>query len=56
MAKLLLPQLLEDDIEWIIIIDNGNILVLRDLTEMYNYNMNNKIYMGIFNIMLDCNF
>ena len=52
MAKLLLPQLLEDDIERIIIIDNGDILVLRDLTEMYNYNMKNKIYLGVIDQML----
>ena len=52
MAKLLLPQLLDDDIERIIIIDNGDILVLRDLTEMYNYNMDNKIYLGVVDQMI----
>ena len=45
-AKLLLPQLVEDDVERLIIIDNGDVLVLRDLKIMYNWNMENYIYMG----------
>ena len=47
MAKLLLPQLLNEDIEKLIIIDNGDCIVLRDLTEMYNWNMSNYLYVGI---------
>ena len=47
IAKLLLPQLLKDDIEKLIIIDNGDILVLRDLTEMYNWNLNDNLYVGV---------
>lgn len=46
-AKLILPELLIDDIERIIIIDTGDIIVLSDLSEMYNWNMKNKIYCGI---------
>jgi hypothetical protein len=46
-AKLLLPQLLNEDIEKLIIIDNGDCLVLRDLTEMYNWNMSNYLYVGV---------
>ena len=45
-AKLLLPQLVEDDVKRLIIIDSGDLLVLRDLSEMYNWNMSNNIYMG----------
>jgi len=47
MAKLLLPQLLNEDIEKLIIIDNGDCMVLRDLTEMYNWNMSDYLYVGV---------
>ena len=43
-AKLLLPQLLDDTVKRLIIIDNGDVLVLRDLKIMYNWNMENYIY------------
>jgi hypothetical protein len=46
-ARLLLPQLLVDDVERLIMIDNGDAIVLRDLSEMYNWNMGNNIYMGV---------
>ena len=45
-AKLLLPQLVDDNVERLIILDCGDLLVLRDLSEMYNWNMNNNMYMG----------
>ena len=45
-AKLLLPQLIFDDVKRLIIIDAGDVLVLRDLSKMYNWNMSNYIYMG----------
>ena len=45
-AKLLLPQLVGDDVKRLIIIDTGDLLVLRDLSEMYNWNMSNNMYMG----------
>ena len=45
-AKLLLPQLVEDDVKRLILIDNGDVLVLRDLSMMYNWDMKNNIYMG----------
>ena len=45
-AKLLLPQLVEDDIKRLIIIDAGDLIVLRDLSKMYNWNMSNNMYMG----------
>ena len=47
IAKLLLPQLVGKDVERLIIIDNGDLLVLRDLTEMYNWNMSNNLYVGV---------
>ena len=46
-AKLILPELLPDDVERIIILDLGDTLVLRDLSEMYNWNMEDKIYYGV---------
>ena len=45
-AKLLLPQLVEDDVERLIIIDTGDLLVIRDLSEMYKWDMGNNMYMG----------
>ena len=45
-AKLLLPQLVEEDVKRLILIDNGDVLVLRDLSMMYNWDMKNNIYMG----------
>ena len=47
VAKLLLPQLLDDNIEKLIIFDTGDLLVLRDLHKMYNWNMNEYLYLGI---------
>jgi len=41
-----LPQLVDDNVKRLIIIDSGDVLVLRDLSEMYNWNMSNNIYMG----------
>lgn len=46
IAKLLLPHLLADDIERILIFDVGDVLILRDLTEMYNWNLSNYLYLG----------
>ena len=45
-ARLLLPQLTDDSVNKLIIIDNGDALALRDLSIMYNWNMGNNIYMG----------
>ena len=39
-GKFELPILLPDDVERLIIFDAGDLLVLRDLTDLYNYNMN----------------
>ena len=47
VAKLLLPELLPEDIERLLIFDTGDLLVLRDLTEAYNWNMNGCLYVGV---------
>ena len=46
IAKILLPHLLADDIERILIFDTGDVLILRDLTEMYNWNLSDYLYLG----------
>ena len=45
-GKFELPILLSDDIERIIIFDGGDLLVLRDLTEIYNYDMDKFWVLG----------
>ena len=47
VAKLLLPELLPDDIDKLIIFDTGDLLVLRDLYKMYNWNMSEYLYLGV---------
>ena len=47
VAKLLLPELLPNDIDKLIIFDTGDLLVLRDLSEMYNWNIDDYLYLGI---------
>lgn len=46
VAKFLLPHILPEDVERIIIFDTGDVLVLRDLSEMYNWNISDYLYMG----------
>lgn len=46
VGKLLLPQLVPDDVKRLIILDIGDTLVLKDLSEMYNWDMKDNIYMG----------
>ena len=45
-GKFELPILLPDDVERLIIFDAGDLLVLRDLTDLYNYNMSNFWVLG----------
>jgi len=45
-GKFELPQYLSEDIEKLIIFDAGDLLVLRDLTELYNYNMGQYLIIG----------
>ena len=47
VAKLLLPNLLPKNVEKLIIFDTGDLLVLRDLTLMYNWKMDNYVCLGI---------
>ena len=46
IAKILLPHILPEDIDRIILFDTGDLLVLRDLKEMYNWNMGDYLYLG----------
>ena len=45
-GKFELPHLLPEDVERLIIFDAGDLLVLRDLTEMYNYDMKDYWVLG----------
>ena len=44
---LLLPQLLPDDVKKLLVFDTGDLIVLKDLTEQYNFDMNDKMYVGV---------
>jgi hypothetical protein len=45
-GKFELPELLPDDVSRILLFDGGDVLVLRDLTELYNYDMGDKWALG----------
>lgn len=47
VAKLLLPQLLSDDIDRLLIFDTGDLLVIKDLYEAYNWNITDYLYAGV---------
>jgi lipopolysaccharide biosynthesis glycosyltransferase len=40
-GKFELPQLLPDNIEKILLFDGGDVIILKDLNKLYNYNMKN---------------
>ena len=44
---LLLPQLLPDDVKKLLVFDTGDLIVLKDLTEQYNFDMKDKMYVGV---------
>jgi len=46
VAIFFLPHIIKDDIERLLFFDTRELLVLRDLKEMYNWNMSNYLYMG----------
>ena len=46
LGKIILPELLKEDVDRIILIDVGDVLILRDLSEMYNWNMEGKTFCG----------
>jgi hypothetical protein len=45
-GKFELPSLLSDNIDKLLIFDAGDVLVFRDLTELYNYNMEDSWALG----------
>jgi hypothetical protein len=45
-GKFELPQLVSDDVERVLLFDAGDVLVLRDLTELFNYPMGDKWVLG----------
>ena len=47
VAKLLLPHLLPNDVERILIFDTGDLLIIKDLSEAYNWNMTGFLYAGV---------
>ena len=46
-GKFELPQLLPDSVEKIVLFDGGDVIVLKDLTELYNYDMKNYWVVGL---------
>lgn len=46
-SVMLLPQLLPDDVTKLLIFDTGDLIVLRDLTEQYNWDMKDNMYVGV---------
>ena len=47
VAKLLLPQLLPDDIDRLLVFDTGDLIIIKDLTEAYNWDMKGCLYEGV---------
>ena len=45
-SKLLLPQLVPDDVERLFILDTGDLMVIKDLTEVYNWDLKGALYAG----------
>ena len=46
VAKLLLPELLPNDIERLLVFDTGDLIILKDLTEAYYWNLTGYLYAG----------
>ena len=46
-GKFELPQLLPDSVEKILLFDAGDVIILKDLTELYNYDMKNYKVLGL---------
>ena len=47
VARLLLPNLLPNDINKLLFLDPGDSLVIKDLTELFNWDMKNNIIVGV---------
>lgn len=46
-GKFELPQLLSDDVGKILLFDAGDVIIFKDLTELYNYDMKNYWVLGL---------
>jgi lipopolysaccharide biosynthesis glycosyltransferase len=46
-GKFELPQLLPDDVDKILLFDAGDVIIFKDLTELYNYDMRNFWVLGL---------
>lgn len=46
-GKFELPQLLPDDVDKILLFDAGDVLIFKDLSELYNYDMRNFWVLGL---------
>ena len=46
-GKFELPQLLPDDVDKILLFDAGDVLIFKDLSELYNYDMRNFLVLGL---------
>ena len=42
-----MPELLSNDIKKLLVLDTGDLLVLKDLTEAYNWDMKEYLYVGV---------
>lgn len=45
-GKFELPELLPNNVDRIILFDGGDVIILRDLSQLYNYNMESKWVLG----------
>ena len=46
-ARFLLPELVSNYVKRLLIFDMGDVLILRNLLEIYNWNMKGNLYMGV---------
>ena len=42
-----MPQLIPDGVEKLLLFDAGDFIILKDLTELYNYDMKNYWVLGL---------
>ena len=47
VSRLLLPKLIPNDINRLLLLDTGDLLVIRDLTELFDWDMKNNIIVGV---------
>ena len=47
VVKFLLPQLLAEDIKRLLVFDTGELIVLKDSTEQYNWDKKNNLYVKV---------